>query len=95
MSANDLILDLKAGAFRKQLLNEELKKKEIEKALVDFKNSKIKLYDNIQAKLLKSGYSSALYGVPIGLINIRIFKSILIFPITYFFAFGIALSIQK
>lgn len=95
MSSNDLILDLKVGAFRKQLLNEELKKKEVEKALLDFRSSKIILYDHYQAKLLKNVYSSTFYGVPIGFINMRMFKSILIFPITYFIAFGVALSIQE
>ncbi len=83
LSDDELNLELKLTAFRKKVEDEKIRKLKIEAAREEIKREKEIYYRAFTENVKNAGLLSAKYFFPVGLVNVFVFKSLFILPLTY------------
>ena len=83
LSDDELNLELKLTAFRKKVEDEKNKKLRSEAKREEIRKEKSMLYRAFIENFSEAGLLSGKYFFPVGLVNVFVFKSLFILPLTY------------
>ena len=83
LTDDEVNLELKLTAFRKKVEDDKKKKLKIEAAKEEIIKEKGYLFASFSQTVREAGFFSTKYFFPLGIVNIFVFKSIFILPLTY------------